>query len=437
MKMIVRCVTGLALFVAIAVTGACSRQDVSAETQAICEMGIYRGGEQSVVLYPRIREGVPPQVGYTFVDGRRGILDDPKSELFCKLGNLQASDAVRFNHVALTEQDTKFENDGLVLAGRLITPAVSRPGIRPLAIFVHGSESTPTIGRSAYPYLLAAQGVTVFAFDKRGTGKSSGEYSQNFAALAGDAAAAFKHAAQMAEGQFDRAGYFGGSQGGWVAPLAATQTNADFLVVGFGLVLAPVEEDAEQVYDEMRRAGYGASDIDKAREVTTATGRIVASHFSDGITELMAVKLRHADEPWLQTIEGEFTGSILRASEADLRAGIAGDFEDSNVMWRHDPVAVLQSLDIPQLWVIAANDTVAPGDLTQSRLRALQAEGSPIVLAVFPETDHGMIEFIEGPDGSRTYTRFTDGYFRLIADMMKQTVSPPYGRADIEGTSIR
>ena len=435
--MIVHRLSSLVLSVAFVVTSACSRHDVSLETQTNCEMGIYSHGEQSVVLYPRIRAGMPLQVGYTFVDGRRGILDDPGSDLFCKRGSPQASDGADFDRVALTEQDTTFENDELVLAGRLITPAVTGRSIRPLAVFVHGSESTPTVGHSAYPYLLAAQGVTVFAYDKRGTGQSTGEYTQNFSTLAGDAAAAFNHATQMAEGQFDRAGYYGGSQGGWVAPLAAMVTNADFLVVGFGLVLAPVEEDAEQVYDEMRRAGYEASDIDNAREVTAATGKIVASHFSEGIEELMAVKLRHADAPWFQIIEGEFTGSILRASEADLHAGIAGDFEDSNVMWNHDPVAVLQSLEIPQLWVIAANDTVAPGDVTQMRLRALQAEGLPLVLAVFPETDHGMIEFIDNPDGTRTYTRFTEGYFRLIADTMKQTVSPPYGRADIERESIR
>ena len=417
-----------ALLATVALSGACTSQKTATTASGSCEIGAYYHKENAVVLFDKIRKDTPPRTGYTFVDGRRGTLGDPKSELVCQSGKLLHKNGTHFERVALKEQDTTFESDGLILAGRLITPVHIKNNVRPLTVFVHGSESTPTLGRSTYPYLLAAQGVTVFAYDKRGTGKSQGQYTQNFTLLADDAATAFNHAIQMAKGQFDRAGYFGGSQGGWVAPMAAKTTNPDFLVVGFGLVLSPIEEDAEQVFDEMRRAGHEQTTITKARQVTNATGKIVASHFTDGIEELMALKQLYASEPWLYTIEGEFTGSILRATEQDLRKGIAGDFEDSNVLWKHDPMHVLRSLDMPQLWVIAANDTAAPGDLTQNRLRTLQNEGQPITLAVFPNTDHGMIEFEQNPDGSRHYTNFTQGYFRLIADTMKQEVSHPYGR---------
>ncbi len=53
---------------------------------------------------------------------------------------------------------------------------------------VHGSEN-PAIG-NVYPYMLVAQGVSVFVYDKRGTGASEGDYTQNFELLADDAAAA-------------------------------------------------------------------------------------------------------------------------------------------------------------------------------------------------------------------------------------------------------
>ncbi|HTF96564.1 MAG TPA: hypothetical protein VL995_10555 [Cellvibrio sp.] len=35
---------------------------------------------------------------------------------------------------------------------------------------------------------------------------------------------------------------------------------------------------------------------------------------------------------------------------------------------------------------------------------------------MFPESDHGMYEFVELPDGSRRYTRIKNGYFRLVAN---------------------
>jgi len=69
--------------------------------------------------------------------------------------------------------------------------------------------------------------------------------------------------------------------------------------------------------------------------------------------------------------------------------------------------------------------------LTRRRLAALQSDGYPITTAVFPDTDHGMFEFVENEDGSRTRTRLTAGYFRLIGDYMKQERREPYGEARI------
>ncbi len=399
--------------------------------EASCSTGAYSNGKHSVVLYDATRDTGPRQTGYTFVDGRRGILGNATSELDCVSGSLIAGSAPPHKRIPLEERDVSFKSHGLALAGRLITPVREDGAIRPLAVFVHGSESTATVGRSRYPYLLAAQGVSVFVYDKRGTGQSEGSYTQDFQLLADDASAAFRTARKMAGASHDRIGFFGGSQGGWVAPLAATQTPADFLVVGFGLVLSPAEEDAEQVFDEMRRAGYGPADLAKARDITDATGEIVASHFANGIETLQTLKAKYHDEPWLGQIEGEFTGDVLNAPEEDLRAGHAGEFEDDNVAWRYDAMAVLQSLSIPQLWVLADSDRAAPGRLTQERLAELQQQGMPIITALFPNTDHGMVEFDIAADGSRRYTRFADGYFRLIADNMKGTVTPPYGKATL------
>jgi len=44
-----------------------------------------------------------------------------------------------------------------------------------------------------------------------------------------------------------RVGYQGGSQGGWVAPLAARIEPVDFVVVSFGLAVSPLDEDGEAI----------------------------------------------------------------------------------------------------------------------------------------------------------------------------------------------
>ncbi|WP_133162219.1 alpha/beta hydrolase family protein [Hyphococcus luteus] len=397
-----------------------------------CAPGVYEGGGDRVVLYERENDAGAAETKYIFTDGRRGVLGDVSAILTCANGLVSASDQTKFAKTVLRETDTTFSSNELALAGRLIEP-VSADGARkpPLAVFVHGSESTPTISYSPYPYLFAAQGVSVFVYDKRGTGQSEGDYNQDFQALAADASAAAQEAQRLAEGRYSRFGYFGGSQGGWVAPLAARKIGADFLVVGFGLVVSPLEENAEQVFDEMRRAGYGEAEIELAREVTDATGEIVASHFSNGFDELKRVKNKYGNKSWFSQIEGEFTGAVLRADDEGLRSGKIEGFDDAQVPWRHDPLAVLRSLSMPQLWILAGEDRAAPGKVTYERLSMLQEEGLPVTIAVYPHTDHGIVEFTQNDDGSRTYTRFAKGYFRLAADMMKDVFNPPYGRGEI------
>ncbi|WP_417317085.1 alpha/beta hydrolase family protein [Emcibacter sp.] len=399
--------------------------------QAACKNALYGHNQEKVVLYQRASDMKENIVRYLFVDGRRGILGKPGAEVSCNEDRLLNRSGKAFESIELKEQDISFRSSGLDLVGKLVDAAGGAGSDKPLVVFVHGSESTPTVGYSPYPYILAAQGISVFVYDKRGTGQSGGHYSQDLIALAGDAAAAAEAAKRMASGRYNRFGYYGGSQGGWVAPLAAKTTNADFIVIGFGLLLSPVEEDAEQVYDELRRMGYGEDVIDLARDVTAATGEIIASHFTKGFEDLTRVRKKYANTNWLGKIEGEFTGMVLAASEHDLRKGIAGDFEDSGVPWRHNAVDVIRSLSVPQLWVIAGDDIVAPGSVTRDRLELLRKEGLPLTTALFPKTDHGMLDFTLREDGSRIWTRFTEGYFRLIADFMKSRLEPPYGRGQI------
>ena len=90
---------------------------------------------------------------------------------------------------------------------------------------------------------------------------------------------------------------------------------------------------------------------------------------------------------------------------------------------------VMRNLSIPTLWVRPDHDRDSPDRITQVRLAMLQKEGKPIEVVTFPDTNHGVLEYVQAPDGSRTYTRVAEGFFRLMADWIKGRLSPPYGRA--------
>jgi uncharacterized protein len=62
-------------------------------------------------------------------------------------------------------------------------------------------------------------------------------------------------------------------------------------------------------------------------------------------------------------------------------------------------------------------------------LQKLMVAGRAIDANVFPDTDHGMLEFRANADGSRTPTQITGGYLRLLADWVKGDARGADGRA--------
>lgn len=401
--------------------------------QADCAPGAYSGPNGEVLALTR-PEGAPG-ARYTFVDGRRGFVTDEAALVRCVDGNITVAaadgSAQAWSRVDLRLTPTKFKSGDLVLNGLLVEPPPRAGGkAPPLVVLVHGSERTAAVTGNFYSYILAGQGIATFVYDKRGTGGSTGTYTQNFEWLADDAVAASAEAKRLAAGRYGRFGLFGGSQGGWVAPLAANRAGAQFVTVGFGLVLSPLEEDAEQVFDELRRKGYGAETIREARQVTDAVGAVVASGFTAGFDGLAEVKRLYGARPWFSQIQGEFTGEVLKGDEATLRVVGPQRVDNLNLIWRYDAVAALRAVEAPQLWIMAGEDTAAPGNLSRDRLAALRREGRPIEVYVYPRTDHGIYEYVEAADGSRTVTRMAEGYLRLLADWIKQDLKPPYGAAE-------
>ncbi|MFL6777548.1 MAG: alpha/beta hydrolase family protein, partial [Sphingomicrobium sp.] len=233
-----------------------------------CEVGLYESPDRRE--YVAISKPADGANRYLFVDGRRGKLMDRASPFQCVGDTLKSADNGDWQRVPLQIHETRFRSHGELLNGALIENPIHEGG--PLVVMVHGSERTSPRA-SAYPYILASLGLNVFIYDKRGTGQSEGEYTQNFELLADDAGAALTEARKLAAGRFSRAGYYGGSQGGWIAPLAAMRSPADFVVVGFGLMASPLEEDLDQVLSELREKGFGEPDLTQAREVAVAAGR--------------------------------------------------------------------------------------------------------------------------------------------------------------------
>jgi len=335
-------------------------------------------------------------------------------------------DGVAGKSIPLVTTDTSFESGGVQLAGRLVLP----PGKDrvPLVILVHGSEDTSALQLFALQRQLPASGVGAFVYDKRGTGASQGIYTHDYHLLAADAAAAVGEARRLAGARAGRVGMQGSSQGGWVAPLAATLVPVDFVIVAYGLAVSPMEEDREAVALDMSRHGFGARETGKALEVASAAEGLIRSGFHSGYAEVAALRERYSAEPWFRYLRGNITGVLLGQSESWLREH--GPVLLNGVIPDYDPMPVLRQLKIPQLWVLGADDIDAPIGETMRRLRVLRHEGKPINVVIYPRAEHGILEYELDAKGERVSTRQAPTYLSLMAEFARTSgIDGRYGDA--------
>ncbi|HEY3638414.1 MAG TPA: alpha/beta hydrolase [Rhizomicrobium sp.] len=333
---------------------------------------------------------------------------------------------VEGRHVALRITETDFDSAGTRLHGKLVLPA---NGVaKAIVVWIQGSEDTAETDSIFWQYALPLQGVGVFVYDKRGTGLSAGEATADFYVRAGDTAAAVRRARELAP-DVHRIGVFGGSQGGWIAPLTATKTDLDFVIVGYGLAEGVTAQDRDEVEEAVRAAGFGDDVMPKVREITHATARVATSYWKDGWDELAAVKRKYSGEPWYKAINGEngYTAILLRTPEAQARE--MGPKLDRHVSFGYDPRPVIASISPRQLWVLGGADRTAPSRETIRIITEIQTNKPNLDLAIYRNADHGIAESFVSSGVARH--RYPDGYIDLIAGWIKEDRLPA-GNADLD-----
>ncbi|HWI17452.1 MAG TPA: alpha/beta hydrolase [Vicinamibacterales bacterium] len=228
-----------------------------------------------------------------------------------------------------------FASGQVQLSYRLDIPAHTAP--IGAVVFGHGSglqtkDSCRIFGLADG---FVARGYATLCFDKRGVGQSTGQYMpafpQNSAAvfddLSDDIAAGVQFLRNRPEIDPHRVGLAGASQAGWILPLAAQKSNAAFMLINVG---PTVSYGLENFYSSIV-------------EITNAP-------VEDGYKALPS-----------------FTG-------------IHG----------FDPKPVLESLNVPGLWLLGGDDRSIPTPATVAILEQLIAAGKPYSHVVFPGMGHNL-----------------------------------------------
>ncbi|MFB8005903.1 alpha/beta hydrolase family protein [Nocardia sp. NPDC056000] len=236
--------------------------------------------------------------------------------------------------------------NGLTLHGTVIGPAephAQLPGI----VLVGGSGPVPRTQVQYEARAFAAAGLTALVYDKRTDGYSYAH--RDFSLLADDTLAAVQTLRRTTGVRADQVGVWGFSEGGWVAPLAASRSGD----IAFVLTL-------------------GASGFSPLRTQTWS----------------LAMTLRH------RGAGGSLSDTI--AGPAARLLGDTGAFPEANF----DPLPALAALHIPVLALWGQYDVQVPPAESAAVLRNTLTAAPSVTIGFLPDTAH---------NGRAT----TDGFDRL------------------------
>jgi len=339
-------------------------------------------------------------------------------------------DKLSGRRIAFDVSNTTFlADDGVKLKGRLVMPQGT--GKVPVVILVHGSEHDSALDFYFLQRMFPAQGIGAFVYDKRGTGVSGGVYTQDFEVLAKDAVAAMKEARRLAGARAGRVGYQGGSEGGWVVPLAARRAHVDFAIISFGLAVTVLDEDQESVALDMYFHHHSAEDTKKALQLAAAGERVVETLDKQGYETFDALRRKYRSEPWYKDVHGDFVWFVLPIEGKAKMDEVAKQF-DFHTPFHYQPMPTLRASTTPQLWVLGSDDLDAPSGETSKRIKSLIADGKDYALAVYPGAEHGMTEYELDAKGERVSTRYAPGYFEMMAQFIRTgRIDSHYGKAQI------
>ncbi len=220
--------------------------------------------------------------------------------------------------------------------------------------------------------VLPEVGVGVVTFDRRGDGQSTGDSSRGrFEVQAADALAVLEAVGVR------RVGLWGLSQGGWIAPLAAAESDRVAFVVGVASTgVTPSEQMMYAVAQQLEHAGYGRAVVHRVLALRRAYEAYVHGRAAGREAELASELQAAMDEPWwllafLPPVLLDAEGCRLWVEEMDF-----------------DPRPVFARVRVPALMFYGADDAWTPVEPSVRAWR--EARGDDVEIVVVPEASHEM-----------------------------------------------
>ena len=329
---------------------------------------IYIDGDPNVVLKGMIKD-----------DMMTGVSDD---ELKMNFSLRKISTDPEF----LNEEEVTIISADISLSGSLIKPKAQGP--YPAVVLISGSAGEGKMTRERtrqMGYLFAKNGIASLIYDRRGNGKSEGEKDRiiGMELLAKDAAAGAQYLSSRNDIDKKRIGFYGLSQGGWVAPYASSLfNNTDFMIVVSAPGIPPEEQNK------------------------FAIRNMVSLHVNKTIQQAGGPK-----DAWQSA---EFREPVDEQSSGNNKETIPG-------FSSFDPLPYWKKFKGPVLAIFGADDKIVPPDKSYDLIEAALKKGGneQYVFKIFPKADHEIrIRISEDPPVSFVAAGFNE----LISEWIKKKV---------------
>lgn len=312
----------------------------------------------------------------------------------------------RLHPVPIRRIPLEAASEGTRLSAELALPEEKVPS--GLVILIYGSGSAPKEALDLWAFWFLAAGYAVMAYDKRGSGRSTGDWR-----LAGLETLAADARAVIAGGR-SRLGVtgpviaWGASQAGWIMPQLAAFGVVDALIMHAGSAMTPGEQILAAVEAELAAYGFPAEEIARAKgyyalDTDVSRGR---RRWSD----IDAAYRAAAGAEWL----------LAPPAPAD-----APERTMIRLMADFDPAPWWARSAAPLLALFGGKDLVVPAAANRAllaRMMPARVDFRPVTL---PLANHLMFEAetgVRAEYGSRA--RLDAGYFPRIAEWLASHGSP-------------
>ena len=311
----------------------------------------------------------------------------------------------------LRQEDVSFRNGDVMLAGTIIFPLGND---RFSAVVVtHGGDpdTRSSAGYRGNAVMLARHGLAVLIYDKRGVGKSTGDWTTSgLDDLAGDALAGVELLRTRPEIRSDCIGVAGHSQGGWIAPLAATLSrDVAFVIATSASSLGPMAQSLYHNANEMREAGFAEGAIKKAQDLRRRMyGRARVGSVDDQFLKDLEAASK---EPW-------FVASKLSYPFPPTLA------PGERRLLLFEPLPVWRQVRVPVLAVWGSADINLPAQQSHDEIAAALDAGGNMhkILLVLQGMSHGLYQ-VRPKSAPWDFPRVDLAYEATVADWINRTAA--------------